>query len=102
MPAVDRRRRSAVSAPSHRPITSVVHEKAKPTRHRLTLQDKLDVIEFCEQNQGRLSQADMATTLHARGYGTIVQSTISTWLDQKDGLQEQANSAKSACAYEQL
>ncbi|KAG8698782.1 hypothetical protein FRC09_007027, partial [Ceratobasidium sp. 395] len=41
-------------------------------------------------NQGRLSQADMATTLRARGYGTIVQSTISTWLDQKDELWEQA------------
>ncbi|QRV78818.1 Baeyer-Villiger monooxygenase [Ceratobasidium sp. AG-Ba] len=88
MPAVGHRRTAL--APQNRPLSAVPPGKPKPVRHRLTLQDKLDVIEFCEQNQSQLSQGDVAKVLRSQGYGTIVQSTISTWLEHKDEIRQQA------------
>lgn len=89
--ALSERRR--IIARAKRPISAVIPPKPKSKRHRLTLQDKLDAIKFCEENEDRMSQDDMAAALRSKGYGTITQPTVWRWLNAKDELRAQSRNA---------
>ncbi|KAG8752729.1 hypothetical protein FRC12_011813, partial [Ceratobasidium sp. 428] len=75
--------------PSSHPLSAVVPPKSPVERHRLTLQDRLDVIKFCEENP-HLTDGEAAWMLRRRGYLTITQPTVWRLKKQKDELEELA------------
>ncbi|KAF8602258.1 CenpB-DNA-bind-domain-containing protein, partial [Ceratobasidium sp. AG-I] len=55
-------------------------------RHRLTLQDRLDIIKFCEKHP-HLTDGEVAWALRRRGYITLTQPTVWRIKKAKDELQ---------------
>lgn len=72
-------------ATSMRPLLSVIPPKPPVKRHRLTLQDRLDVIKFSEDHPN-LTDSEVAWTLRRRGYITLCQATVWRYKNSKDKL----------------
>jgi hypothetical protein len=88
MPAARRQRNF-----SSRPLSAAVPPKPPVVRRHLMLQDRLDVLDFCELNQDRMSHDDMARVLCLQGYGTVCQTTISRWMKKHDTFRALARNA---------
>ncbi|EUC55740.1 tigger transposable element-derived protein, putative, partial [Rhizoctonia solani AG-3 Rhs1AP] len=75
----------ASRAVDSRPISAVAAAKPPVKRHRLTLQDRLDVIKFCEENP-HLTDGEAAWLLRRKGYLTLSQSSVWRLKKDKDNL----------------
>ncbi|QRV93706.1 DDE superfamily endonuclease [Ceratobasidium sp. AG-Ba] len=74
-----------------KPLSAVTPFKRAVLKHRLTLKDKLDVLDFCDANENSgMSQEDIAHLLRTRGYGTVHQSSISRWRKNRESLKARA------------
>ncbi|KAG9123587.1 hypothetical protein FRC07_014638 [Ceratobasidium sp. 392] len=67
------------------PLSSVTPSEPPVIQHRLTLQDRLNVIKFCEEHP-RLANEEAASVLKRRGYVTLSPSSVWRLNKSKDEL----------------
>ncbi|CAE6463333.1 unnamed protein product [Rhizoctonia solani] len=73
----------------YNPVSSTTQPRSRhPIRQNLTYQQKIQVLDFYQQNRHRLSMESMIPALRAMGFTTICQSTISRFVKNESKIRQ--------------